>query len=664
MEAQKQIDPQDILRTSNIGLWEIEFHSDAPSYFFADAQMDRLLGITRPVTSEERYRFFIQRIHPDDRALFQEYVSKLSEIRTEIVYRYLHPTSGEMIVRCGGVRDPGVTDFVRVTGTHQDISDTFRLEPTKLAERRLAEQNLTLRKEQTIQKNYYRDLLDIQSCGLLVYTLPGHRIIHMNAEALRMYGLSNPDEAQRQLGTMLSRIYYPDPGTLHQLRRLRDSDDVVDYECILNRGYEHECHIMAKTKAIQMPDGGRASVTTFLDVSDMITLREALRRAEEGSQAKSAFLFAMSHDLRTPMNAIIGYAELMERHWEDRSLSRDYLRKLKEAGSFLLDLISNVLEVSRIESGKESLREAAWDLRKIDETLDVLLEREIARKRLHVTHRRQLHHPYVICDAMKLREIAMNLLSNAVKYTPDGGSIDLLLEESPSPVPGHAQFSLTVSDTGIGISEAYLPHLFEAFSRERDSAECGIMGTGLGLRIVKSFVDLMGGTITVNSQPDHGSRFRVEVLLQLASAADAEHLQRKDLPSLAGRRVLLAEDNALNQEIAATILQDAHLCVDTADNGAAALEMLQAAPAGYYDVILMDIQMPRMNGYQAARAIRALPDPRSKTPMIAMTANAFAEDRQAALDAGMDAYTAKPIHSGQLLQTIASVLHLDRPQIS
>ena len=654
----QDIDAKKILQASRTGLWRLEFEGGQLVRLYADALSDELFGITSSVSPEERLQIFSSRIHPDDQALFQDYVEKLSETHTEIVYRYIHPESGEMIVRCGGILETVSGDRTSVIGTHQDISDLVRLEKGKVAERRLAEQNLTLKKEQAVQENYYQELLDAQNCGLLVYTLPGHRIVHMNAEALRMYGMRNTHEAQLHLGSLLRSIYYPDPGTAAALHRLRDEDIVVDYECILNQGHENECHIMAKTKTILLLNGERAAMTTFLDVSDMMMLRKALQRAEEGSRAKSAFLFAMSHDLRTPMNAIIGYADLIEAHWDDKAASWGYLRKLKDASRFLLALIGNVLEVSRIESGKETLKEAPWDLRKLSETLDVLLENDIERKHLHITRHLDLPHPYVLCDAMKLREILMNLLSNAVKYTPAGGQISLEVEELPSAEAGQIRCRIRVADTGIGIAEEYIPHLFEAFSRERDSSESGILGTGLGLRIVRSFLDLMGGEIQVTSSLGQGSCFTAEIPLQLASE-EALTQSTAALPpdfSLAGRRILLAEDNALNAEITATILSDAQATVETAEDGATALAMLQAAPAGYYDLILMDIQMPHMNGYQAAKAIRALPDPRAKTPIIAMTANAFEEDRKAAFAAGMDAFATKPIELSKLVQVIAATL--------
>ena len=354
------------------------------------------------------------------------------------------------------------------------------------------------------------------------------------------------------------------------------------------------------------------------------------------------------------MNAIIGYAELMEAHWGEKEATTNYLQKLKGASQFLLALIGNVLEIARIESGKETLNEAPWNLMKLDETLDILLDREISRKQLTVNRNVNIRHANVYCDALKIREIIMNLLSNAVKYTAEGGKIVLDIEEKPSAQDDFMTLQIRVSDNGIGISKEYIPHIFDAFTRERSSSESGIIGTGLGLRIVKSFVDLMNGDISVESEPGKGTCFTVEISCRKVPEEELQQ-QMEEQPeniSLAGRRLLLAEDNGLNAEIAMTILQDAEAEVELAADGKIAVDMLKDAPVGYYDTVLMDIQMPNMNGYQATRVIRKLPDERAKIPIIAMTANAFEEDRQAALDAGMDDYVAKPVEISVLFRTI------------
>lgn len=654
MEQREEVNIKEILRASRMGMWRVEMEEGKPPRFYADEVMDELLGIDREITPEERFVFHRSRIHPEDMRLFQEYSDKLTEARTEIVYRYIHPVSGAMFVRCGGERDTSVTEYVAVTGIHQDISETVRIEKEKEAERRLAELNDSLRKEKRRQDIYYKELLDIENCGVLAYTMPGHKVIHMNAEALRMYGIESVEAAQRELGPLLRQVYYPDSEVLNQLKKLRNEDDMVDYECIIGKGKANECHALAKTKVVHIPTGERAVLTTFVDVSDMVMLKNALHCAEEGSRAKSSFLFAMSHDLRTPMNAIIGYAELMEAHWGEKEVTTNYLQKLKGASQFLLALIGNVLKIARIESGKETLNEAPWNLMKLEETLDILLDGEISRKQLTVNRNVNIRHANVYCDALKIREIIMNLLSNAVKYTSEGGKIVLDIDEKPSARDGFMTLQIRVSDNGIGISKEYVPYIFDAFTRERSSSESGIIGTGLGLRIVKSFVDLMNGDISVKSEPGKGTCFTVEISCRKIPEEELQQ-QMEEQPenvSLAGRRLLLAEDNGLNAEIAMTILQDADAEVELAADGKIAVDKLKDVPVGYYDAILMDIQMPNMNGYEATKAIRKLTDERAKMPIIAMTANAFEEDRQAALAAGMDDYVAKPVEISELFQTI------------
>ena len=654
MEQREEVNIKEILRASRMGMWRVEIEEGKPPRFYADEVMDELLGIDREITPEERFVFHRSRIYPEDMRLFQEYSDKLTAARTEIVYRYIHPVSGAMFVRCGGERDTSVTEYVAVTGIHQDISETVRIEKEKEAERRLAELNDSLRKEKRRQDIYYKELLDIENCGVLAYTMPGHKVIHMNAEALRMYGIESVEAAQRELGPLLRQVYYPDSEVLNQLKKLRNEDDMVDYECIIGKGKANECHALAKTKVVHIPTGERAVLTTFVDVSDMVMLKNALHCAEEGSRAKSSFLFAMSHDLRTPMNAIIGYAELMEAHWGEKEVTTNYLQKLKGASQFLLALIGNVLEIARIESGKETLNEAPWNLMMLEETLDILLDGEISRKQLTVNRNVNIRHANVYCDALKIREIIMNLLSNAVKYTSEGGKIVLDIDEKPSARDGFMTLQIRVSDNGIGISKEYVPYIFDAFTRERSSSESGIIGTGLGLRIVKSFVDLMNGDISVKSEPGKGTCFTVEISCRKIPEEELQQ-QMEDQPenvSLAGRRLLLAEDNGLNAEIAMTILQDADAEVELAADGKIAVDKLKDVPVGYYDAILMDIQMPNMNGYEATKAIRKLTDERAKMPIIAMTANAFEEDRQAALAAGMDDYVAKPVEISELFRTI------------
>ncbi len=647
---------QEILRASKMGLWKITAKEGEAPKFYADGVMNELIGTPEDMTPEDRFLFHRAHIHPDDMELFMEYSDKLSRERTEVVYRYLHPVYGEMYVRCSGIRDESVTDQIWLSGFHQDISETVRLEKDGQAEQRLAEQNETLRKRHLLQRNYYRELLNAQSCGLLAYTIPGHRLVHMNTEAMRMYGFLSEEDAQERMGQVVGSLYYPDPSVIPRLKNLQSGDEPVEFQFVIHKGTPKECHAVGKTKVLYMPDGEKIVMTTFLDVSELVMVQQALKKAEEGSRAKTSFLFNMSHDLRTPMNAIIGYADLMETHWGDE-LTRSYLAKLQEASGYLLSIINNVLEMARIESGKEVLKEEPCDLRRVEETLEVMLDGMVGEKKLTCTSSFSMEHPYVWCDLMKIQEIVLNLLGNAVKYTGDGGTVSFIVDEIPAKKEGCARFRTVVSDTGKGISKEYLPHMFESFTREQNTSECGIGGTGLGLSIAKSLVDLMGGTIGVESELGKGTAITIELEHRIAEEPPKEEkkscaVSLQEEEKLAGKRVLLAEDNVLNAEIAGTILTDYGILVEAASDGAEAVAMVQQAPKGYYDWILMDIQMPNMDGYTAARRIRALDEPKARIPVIAMTANAFEEDKKAAHEAGMDDYITKPVDVDGMIRTL------------
>ncbi len=352
-------------------------------------------------------------------------------------------------------------------------------------------------------------------------------------------------------------------------------------------------------------------------------LEKSAQEAREANEAKTRFLFNMSHDIRTPMNAIIGFSDLLEKHIDEREKVLDYTKKIKSSSSFLLSLINCVLEMARIESGKAVLKEEVGDLQLLTNTLSDVFEPSVRQKQLTYTYHTDLMHPYVICDKTKVREILLNIISNAIKYTPEGGHIAVSISETPCEQAGMGRYTFRVQDDGIGMSEDYLPHIFEEFSREHTSTESKVVGTGLGLPIVKALVDRMHGTIDVQSKIGCGTTMTVTLPLPLASEEQVRTYQQpveEQLPAdLKGRRILLAEDNDLNAEIAMTLLQENGLEVERAADGLLCVAALQNHPADYYDAILMDIQMPHMNGYQAAQTIRSLRDPRRNIPIIAMT---------------------------------------------
>ena len=384
-------------------------------------------------------------------------------------------------------------------------------------------------------------------------------------------------------------------------------------------------------------------------------IEKVATEAQHANQAKTRFLFNMSHDIRTPMNAIIGYTQLLENNLDNKKQALDYISKLKSSSTILLSLINYILEMTQIESGKLDLKKEIGDLDDLVKNINVVVEPLIKEKKLHYSYHLEIKHHHIICDKTKLREIVLNILSNAIKYTPEGGNIELLIQEI-SFENNKVKYHFIIIDNGIGMKEDFLPHIFEEFAREKTSTESKVPGVGLGLPIVKSLIDMMNGTIQVESKLNKGTKFTVE--LSFLTSLQVENVNERNTSTLdfSGKHILLVEDNELNMEIARTILQDAKAEVEVAADGAIAVAMLQKAPVGYYDVILMDIQMPKMNGYQATKAIRKLPDERAQVPIIAMTANAFEEDRQAAFAAGMDDYLAKPIEIDKLLRKIVKVL--------
>ncbi|MGN0743249.1 MAG: hybrid sensor histidine kinase/response regulator, partial [Candidatus Fimadaptatus sp.] len=344
------------------------------------------------------------------------------------------------------------------------------------------------------------------------------------------------------------------------------------------------------------------------EAHDKADTKAQLEIANAASAAKSAFLFNMSHDIRTPMNVIIGFTDLLERHLDNAELARDYIRKIQTSNQFLLSLINNVLEMARIESGKTTLDEAYCNAHAFNDSLYALFDSQMAEKGISFVRSVQVEHPHVLCDATKLREIFLNILSNALKYTPAGGRVTLTLTELPSDRPGYAVYQTVIEDTGIGMSEEFLPILFEEFTRERSSTESRLNGTGLGMAIVKKLVDLMQGSIAVESHVGKGTKFTVTLPHRIAEQRENALLGESSLEygmeQFRGKRILLAEDNELNAEIAITILEEAGFEVDHAADGVICVDMLEKAEAGYYDLILMDIQMPNMDGYKATQTIR------------------------------------------------------------
>ena len=392
-------------------------------------------------------------------------------------------------------------------------------------------------------------------------------------------------------------------------------------------------------------------------------LEAALKKAEDASLAKTRFLNNMSHDIRTPMNVLLGYAQLMEDELKAKELpeASEHLEKLQQSGNLLLSIINDVLDMARIESGRMEIDENNTRIEDIRKTLFEIFGDEAKKKKIALHYTIKVEHEHVLTDVTKVKEIFVNILSNAIKYTLSGGSVMINVEELPCDEPGYMIARTRVSDTGIGMSEEYQTKIFEAFTREQNTTKSKIAGSGLGMSIVKKYVDLLGGTIEVESEPGKGSTFTVTLQHRIADESNyaKEHAENlvTDREILEGRKLLLAEDNDLNAEIAEAILERAGLKTERVEDGIQCVNRIMEMPAGTYDMILMDIQMPQMDGYTATRVIRNLPDQeKACIPILAMTANAFEEDKREAAAAGMNGHIAKPIQVEQLLSTLAEII--------
>ena len=389
-------------------------------------------------------------------------------------------------------------------------------------------------------------------------------------------------------------------------------------------------------------------------------LQVTVENAESANHAKSTFLFNMSHDIRTPMNAIIGYADLASRHLDDPAKLKNYMENIQVCGQNLLMLLNNVLDLARIENDKTEMEYSVSNIEKDFRNCVAMFRNQADSKGQTLTVTTQLQYPYIYADIPHLTEICTNLVSNAVKYTGAGGTIRCNVTQKPGEKEGWCDTVVTVADNGIGMSQEFQKHIFEPFERERTSTVSKVEGSGIGMGIVKKLVGLMGGTVEVESRIGVGSTFTVTIPCRIASE-DETQAKRETNPSdqkcLCGTRILLTEDNDLNAEIAVELLQEEGCTVDRAKDGVECVDMLEKAANGTYQLILMDIQMPVMNGYDAARKIRGLDDPqKANIPIIAMTANAFTEDRQVALDAGMNDHIAKPINMNVLVPTLRKYL--------
>ncbi|MBQ7486605.1 MAG: response regulator [Clostridia bacterium] len=519
--------------------------------------------------------------------------------------------------------------------------------------------------------------------GFFIYLMHGSQdVVYINQAALRIYGCDTMEQFKELTGATFPGMVHPDDITSvqssidHQIEM--DSSAAMDYV---------EYRIIRRDGAVrwvddyghfaQLPGYGDVFYVFISDVTDKriaqaarLQMEVELSHERQRSEMKAAFLFNLSHDIRTPMNAIMGFSDLARRHINEPDLLVNYLDKTISSGKQLLALIDDMLEMNSLETGKIHLNEERTDLTQQLNLVIDLFRLEAAQKQLSLCTQINLPAEDVMIDQSRFRRIISNLLSNAIKFTPSGGMVTVTARQRHVSESGFARYEFQVIDNGIGISESFISHIFDAFEREQTSTKTGETGTGLGLSIVRSILNLMGGTITCTSEKGKGSTFTVGIPLRLAAGASAisdtvedasasSDLQSPASVSAQGHRVLVVEDIELNRDLAETLLEESGFIVECVPDGCDAVEAVRNHPLWYYDVILMDIQMPVMNGYEATRSIRALPrEDASLIPIIALSANSREEDKRMSLESGMNCHVSKPFDIDPLVMTINEYITL------
>lgn len=633
----------------------------------------KMLGFESLEDFPNEFESWKSRIHPDDKEYtLREYYESLWDYNNkktyDVEYRlqnkdgtyHWYRTAGRLSRRADGspITFNGV--FVNTDEIHETNEKLHKaLKEAQDARNELIIDNEIISSVSRLYFSIYR--IDIEK--------DFYEEISSNSRIHRLTG--HEGKAQRKLNKLCDSIVTKEfCASVRQFfnlstlaERLADTDTIeMDYHA--NDGNWYEARFIEKKR----DDNGK--VTHVLYVTRIVSkqkqqeleqeqLKIAYEAAERANEAKTAFLFNMSHDIRTPMNAILGYTKLIKKEITDPKLLH-YQEMIEKSGNLLLSIINNVLDMSRIESGKMEL-DIDYSRAEVvtSEICDVFAE-DIKKKNLTLKRVVNVRHEHIMMDKIKVQEIFMNLISNAVKYTPPGGTITITIDEIPYDKEGYVTFKSCVADNGIGMSEEFLPHIFDSFSRERNTTLGGVIGTGLGMSIVKSLVDLMEGTIEVESKIGEGSRFTVILQHKLA---DEEYYEKRKAAAVksdmnfSGKHILLAEDNDLNAEIATAMLEDMGFAVDRAENGVICINRIEHMPSGTYDLILMDIQMPNMDGYKATKIIRKLPDKeKAGIPIVAMTANAFDEDKREAFAAGMNGHIAKPIDTEKIQNVLSEVI--------
>ncbi len=700
-----------ILSNADIGMWALEMDEGQPTRLYGDETMLRLIGVEHQVSPEETFHALYDHIDKDSYALVAESVEKMKVGHSEVQFPWHRPNGETIVVRCGGMRNAEYAKGIRIEGTHQNVTEVVHFDEQEVT--RLKNAEVELRHEQLrsevlsfmmnhdddpieLLKNYIDRLIDIIGCDQVIYRDLVETRIMTNSKAFEenwtvpieycrqcphfdahhpVYSEGFTEMANCQEGwkgvpifekcpvkSALTRIVYCDGEVAGYLafHFIRDYHQFTDVE---RKTLEEFTRILSISLSRYQARKENKELKIIKEMQEQ--LQEALQMADSANKAKTEFLFNMSHDIRTPMNAILGFTDIALHHEDDTERVHDSLTKIKTSGGHLLSLINEILEMSRIEAGKLELVETPTDLLEVAEDITQMSKDMAITKSISFEKKvGDIKNPYVFADELHLNQIMLNLISNAVKYTQNGGNVTYSVEQLGEPENGVARYRFSVRDNGIGMSEEFQKHLFENFSRENSTTVSRQEGTGIGLSIVKRITEMAGGTIQVVSRKGEGSMFSVEFPFRVMNEVEMErfreekasHYTVKKEESLEGKRVLIVEDNAMNREIISDILQDFGMEMDSAEDGVDAVKLVKKNGTGYYDFILMDIQMPVMNGYEATAEIRALPEG-EKIAIIALSANAFKEDMDKSMAAGMNAHVAKPIDVEILLATMNSLLN-------
>ncbi len=662
----------DVLAKAQIGLWAFELDEGDDPRMYADETMCRLLGVTGNESPNEIYHAWYDNIDPHHFDEVAAAVEKMiSGVHAEVQYPWHHPTEGTTIVRCGGVRNPAYEKGIRIEGCHQNVTDVVHYQ------RKTEEQQKVC-----ILNAIVSDFSSVYSVNLKTRVCTTLMIGERNAENVKKL-LSRALCLADVLDIYVQEWVHP--ADRSRLRNLLDFNALkkelshrqrlsVQFRSLTGQeSYRYLELIVAKTEA--MDAEAENVLLIFCDVDDRVReevrrqkdLENALQAAQAASEAKSNFLFNLSHDIRTPMNALIGFTDMAKKNIDDRGKLSECLGKVSYASEQLLGIINDLLDMSRIENYQVEL-DLQPVLPQTAMTELVGFITPIAQKygvKLVVEREDELSDNTPLwVDKVRAIRILMNILTNAIKYSHRGGTVHFLSKSVPSKQSGFQHWTFVVTDEGIGMSEGFQKHIFEAFSRERNSTLSQIQGTGLGLAITKGLVDLMDGKIQVESAPGKGTKVTLDFEFRIAQDGmkSVDENPLACMASLKGKHVLLVEDNELNREIAKELLEESGLIVGEAADGTEAIEavqdMLAKKGTKSIDFILMDIQMPVMNGYKATSEILNLPGFKElNIPIIALSANASVDDRQRSLSYGMKAHVAKPIKSRELFETLLSCMN-------